>query len=47
MSLLKLYKKNRKFWIINPITRITPNKKKKNRMKRKEETKKIIKEELR
>ena len=40
INLLECYKKIRKFWIINPKTRVKPNKKKYNRNKIKQDLKK-------
>lgn len=36
--------KIRKFWVINPVTRIVPNKKKYDRKRLKQELHKILKE---
>lgn len=41
----KIAKKIRKVWLINPKTRVKPNKKVYNRGKAKEEFRKILKEE--
>ena len=46
ISQLSIWKGIRKFWTVNPITKVKPNKKKKSRAKIKREFRKEMKDEI-